>query len=266
MFRFEYHGPEGITVNNGTEELHFNSTEEYQDWKIKQASTVPILCNYCIYCLQKNKKKFKCPLGTEFTPLKVIQCSHYWKNPESLRDWIKWYKLQLIGRYWYYRRKIERKYRIGFYKTHRKRFIFWPTWKEPFFTFVKRLRNEYYDECRVRCFGWISKANSSCGQAGVFEEITTTAIPGVHINYEYAKCTEDYFVTTINNFRTLDSYFKCRKGETYHVRHVAKYKYYDILYMEDDMCCIKGQIPEADFKKYFEINTPSTEPEDNKEK
>ena len=76
-----------------------------------------------------------------------------------------------------------------------------------------------------------------------------------HINYEYAGCVKDYWVDTINNVRTRECNFKAHKGERYHVRHVEKYGYWDIVYKNDNIddheMHIIGQIPEKDFDEYF---------------
>ena len=65
--------------------------------------------------------------------------------------------------------------------------------------------------------------------------------------------SNDCYINTFNNIESGDSYFICHKEGLYKVRHVAKYKYYDVLYNvrdEDEYNLrLKGQISEEEFKR-----------------
>ena len=132
--------------------------------------------------------------------------------------------------------------------------MYWPSFKHPFLTFVKRTRNEYEDECSVFQAGFIAGANNSDGRFH-FTRRFDAAVLGEHINYEYADCIEDCFVGTVNNVRTQHIGFKCYAGRRYQVRHVEKYKYYDIIYengaVDEYELRLIGQMPESEFGRHF---------------
>ena len=254
---YENHGTDGsIYVSDENGEHNFLTEEEYEAYKSEKFEKLPTICDTCIYHLQKDKEKFKCQLGHEG---ECKGCSYYWKNPENWEDWFKYYKNGFLSRYYYYRDQFNRKFKLGFYRSCRKFFFYWPSFKYPYFMFVKRVRNEYEDECNVYCIGFVSKENSYYNKATFFEKFYYPHYHfySEHINYEYALCTNDYYVTTFNNIKTNDCMFKCHAGKTYRVRPVSKYKYYDILRPtnEEDEYEInmKGQIPENEFNKYFRL-------------
>jgi hypothetical protein len=270
MPTYESHSTGGVYVSDDLGEHHFDTEEEYKEYRNKRWDAVPIICNNCIYHLQENKKKFKCPLDRRRSEENMREfgqcegnckaCSYYWKNPETTKDWYKWYKNGFLSRYWYYRRTVERKLRIGFYRSYRKFFFYWPSIKYPYFEFVHRTRNEFEDECNVYNIGWISKEHSYDKKKSRFFEkfyYTQYHFSNEHINYEYALCTSDYYVDTFNNVKSNDCHFKCHSGEIYQVRPVRKYKYYDILYNRRDEdeyeLKLKGQLTEDEFNKHFRI-------------
>ena len=266
---YENYDNQGVYVSDKNGEHTFATVEEYIAYRNEQFDKLPIICDTCIYHLQENKKKFKCPLDRYSKSPGAIdmregnckQCSYYWKNPETLKDWKNWYKRGFLSRYHYYKNKIERKFCIGFYRSYRKFFIYGPSLKHPYFMIVHRTRNEYENECNIYNIGWISEEHSYYKKATLFEKFFYMQyhFPTEHINYEYAECTSDYYVHMFNNIKSNDSYFKCHTGELYQVRHIAKYKYYDILYNkkpEDEYeLTLKGQIVEEDFNKHFRIPT-----------
>lgn len=268
MLTYENHNANGIYVSDENGEHTFASEEEYQAYKKEKYDKLPIICDNCIYHLQENKKKFKCPFDRNPESVEKYGqseghckgCTYYWTNPETTRDWYKWYKQGFLSRYYYYKNKFERKFKLGFYLSYRKFFFYWPTRKYPYFEFVHRTRNEYENECNIWHIGWISKEKSYRKKKSTFFEKfywSQYHFPTEHINYEYALCTDDFYVETFNNINSQDSYFKCHKDELYKVRPIRKYHYYDILYNKRDAdeyeLQLKGQITEEDFNKHFRI-------------
>jgi hypothetical protein len=267
MVVYESHKDNEIYVNDEVGEHVFNSEKEYEEYKNKRFDNLPIICDNCIYHLQKNKKKFSCPLDKNRKNENSIEqceghckgCSYYYKNPETLKDWFKWFKTKFMNYYFYYKRKIEYNFHIGYYCSFRKFFFYWPSFKYPYFEFVHRTRNEYENECYICHIGWISKEHSHFNKASLFEKFYWTEYHFLneHINYEYALCINDFYVDTFNNIKSGDSHFKCHKGEIYKVRPIRKYKYYDILYnvkSEDEYeLRLKGQITKDEFDKHFRI-------------
>ena len=165
----------------------------------------PNLCETCIYGCQPNKKKYRCSFdGPHGKDNPVKSCSRYWKNPINFKEWYKWYKFKILSRYYSFKDKINRKLKIGFYRTYRKIFWFCPSFKQPYFEFVKRIRNEYEDECFIYRLGWISKKNSYYKNSTLFEKfyITGYVFPNEHINYQHAECIDDCYITTFNNIES----------------------------------------------------------------
>ena len=62
---YENHTSDGVYVSDDLGEHHFATEEEYKEYRNKRWDALPIICDTCIYHLQEDKKKFKCPLDSD---------------------------------------------------------------------------------------------------------------------------------------------------------------------------------------------------------
>lgn len=249
---FELHYPDGKSVvidDNGYHE--FENPEEYSSYKEDVQKNRPVLCDGCI-CHEI--EKYNCPFGMHEG--KCTSCSHYYKTPSNAKDWFGWYSMRLRNKFLYRYFKFIHKYKILSYRYLRKRFFLFPSFKTPYFTFFKRLVNEYEDACKAVRIGIIR--NDEKNKTKFFDKFVCFVL-GEHVNFEYAECTGRCEVNTVNGIFSRNVFFSTTPGKTYKVRHIEKYGYWDVLYENDKIenyeLRIVGQLSEELFSKCFKIIT-----------
>lgn len=242
------------TLYDGNGVHHFENDEEYQAY----IKSKPIICNACIY---HHRANYNCPFGE--AEGECTSCTYYEPNPTSLKDWIRRYEYKLKCRYYNWINTIFHKWEQLQHKS--KYFIIlphknnhWfrlnePDWY-PYFTFGKRLINEYEKPVKFWKVGYIKTDKG----ISFFDKCTGNYPNTETTHYRDAECLEDVYVSVFPQNFTDGRAFKCKKGETYRVGHVEKYGYYKICYeRESDNFYVDlyGEISEKEFNKYFKITS-----------
>ena len=233
---------------------HFENDEEYQAYN----KSKPIICNTCIY---HHRCNYNCPFGE--AEGECTDCTYYEPNPTSLKDWIRRYKYKLKYRYHYWVNTIifiwERLQHKGKYfiiPPHKNNH--WFRANEPdwylYFTFGKRLINEYEKPAKIWKIGYIKTDKG----ISFFEKCTGNYTNTATTHYREAECLEDVYINVFPQNFANGQTFQCKKGKIYIVGHVEKYGYHKICYnykSDNASLDLYGEISDKEFNKYFKITS-----------